>query len=83
MWINFQATKPFAVKVYVGGVNAVSREAKIITKEMKKRRKKVCFSISLNYFTFRAWLMLTTGFLAAGTGQIHSGLCCPACSTLA
>ena len=26
MWINFRAEKPFAVKIYIGGVNAVSGE---------------------------------------------------------
>lgn len=28
MWINFTAVRPFAVKVYVGGINAVSGESK-------------------------------------------------------
>ncbi|TVY84931.1 Ubiquitin-60S ribosomal protein L40 [Lachnellula suecica] len=41
MWINFTATKPFAVKVYVGGVNAVSGESKAITEVTKERRKKL------------------------------------------
>jgi hypothetical protein len=41
MWINFKATKPFAVKVYVGGVNAVSGEPKVITEEMTAKRREV------------------------------------------
>jgi len=45
MWIKFQATKPFAVKVYVGGVNAVSGEVKVVTEEMKAKRKEVRFHI--------------------------------------
>ncbi|TVY86618.1 Ubiquitin [Lachnellula willkommii] len=39
MWINFTATKPFAVKVYVGGVNAISGESKVVTDATKQRRK--------------------------------------------
>jgi ubiquitin len=31
MWINFDAKRPFAVKVYVGGVNAISGESKVET----------------------------------------------------
>jgi ubiquitin len=31
MWIKFDATRPFAVKVYVGGVNAISGESKVET----------------------------------------------------
>jgi len=31
MWIKFDATRPFAVKVYVGGVNAISGESKVQT----------------------------------------------------
>ena len=26
MWVNFQAQAPFAIKIFVGGINAVSRE---------------------------------------------------------
>jgi len=37
-WINFEATRPFAVKVYVGGVNAISGEAMTETEETVKRR---------------------------------------------
>lgn len=28
MWINFSSSRPFAIKIYVGGVNAVSGESK-------------------------------------------------------
>lgn len=45
MWINFTTSKPFAVKVYVRGVNAVSGEAKVVTEEMKGRRREVCWFI--------------------------------------
>jgi ubiquitin len=31
MWINFDAKRPFAIKVYVGGVNAISGESKVET----------------------------------------------------
>ncbi|TVY18395.1 Ubiquitin [Lachnellula arida] len=41
MWINFTATKPFAVKVYVGGVNAISGESKVVTDATKQRRKEL------------------------------------------
>lgn len=39
MWINFIASAPFAVKVYVGGVNAVSGEPSIETSATKLRRQ--------------------------------------------
>ncbi|KAK3044758.1 hypothetical protein LTS18_000440, partial [Coniosporium uncinatum] len=38
MWINSEATQPFAFNVYVGGVNAISGEAMIETEETAKRR---------------------------------------------
>ena len=31
MWITFKVEKPFAIKVYVGGVNAISGDSKKIT----------------------------------------------------
>jgi ubiquitin len=36
MWINFDAKRPFAVKVYVGGVNAISGESKVETLQQSK-----------------------------------------------
>ena len=41
MWINFTASAPFAVKVYVGGVNTVSGESKVETPSTIQRRKKL------------------------------------------
>jgi len=41
MWINFTASNPFAVKVYVGGVNAISGESKVVTDVTKQRRREV------------------------------------------
>ncbi|TVY45483.1 Ubiquitin-60S ribosomal protein L40 [Lachnellula occidentalis] len=41
MWIKFTAMKPFAVKVYVGGVNAISGESKVVTDATKQRRKEL------------------------------------------
>ncbi|KAI0863541.1 hypothetical protein F4860DRAFT_511931 [Xylaria cubensis] len=38
MWISFTATEPFMIKVYAGGVNAVSGEHKLETIETKMRR---------------------------------------------
>ncbi|KAI0486988.1 hypothetical protein F4859DRAFT_527147 [Xylaria cf. heliscus] len=38
MWIDFRADRKFMVKVYVGGVNAVSGEHRIETPETKTRR---------------------------------------------
>lgn len=38
MWINFRAKDPFMIKVYAGGVNAVSGEHKLETLETKMRR---------------------------------------------
>ncbi|KAI0195797.1 hypothetical protein EV127DRAFT_358309 [Xylaria flabelliformis] len=38
MWINFTADEPFMIKVYAGGVNAVSGEHKLETIETKMRR---------------------------------------------
>jgi hypothetical protein len=44
LWINFEATRPFGVKVYAGNINAVSGELKKDDKEgpsepVLKRRK--------------------------------------------
>ena len=44
MWVNFEASKPYAIKIYVGGVNAVSGEpshenaATILRRRTKVRR---------------------------------------------
>ncbi|KAI0454638.1 hypothetical protein F5B21DRAFT_524455 [Xylaria acuta] len=38
MWIEFKADSPFMVKIYAGGVNAVSGEHNLETPETKKRR---------------------------------------------
>jgi hypothetical protein len=40
MWINFESKQNFAVKVYVGGVNAVSGEPSTDTGETRARRYK-------------------------------------------
>ncbi|KAK6194028.1 pyridoxine biosynthesis protein [Pestalotiopsis sp. IQ-011] len=40
MWINFSATRPFAVKVHVGGVNAVSGLPRDDGKDTEKTREK-------------------------------------------
>ncbi|QSZ31442.1 hypothetical protein DSL72_001007 [Monilinia vaccinii-corymbosi] len=39
MWINFKSTHPFAVKIYVGGVNAVSGEPAAESLATNLRRK--------------------------------------------
>jgi ubiquitin len=39
MWIKFDATRPFAVKAYVGGVNAISGEPKVETLATIQQRK--------------------------------------------
>ena len=41
MWIKFKATSPFAVKVYVGGINAVSGEAVNESKATAERRRQL------------------------------------------
>jgi hypothetical protein len=46
MWINFSASKPFAVKVCVGSVNAVSGESKVATDAVKQRRREVRYLAS-------------------------------------
>ncbi|KAI0551392.1 hypothetical protein F4679DRAFT_137452 [Xylaria curta] len=38
MWINFDADHPFMIKIYAGGVNAVSGEHNMETVETKMRR---------------------------------------------
>lgn len=38
MWINFEATDPFLIKIYVGGVNAVSGEPRNETQATHRRR---------------------------------------------
>lgn len=38
MWINFTSPSKFAVKIYVGGVNAVSGEPSLETEQTKRRR---------------------------------------------
>ncbi|KAI0437492.1 hypothetical protein F4803DRAFT_538441 [Xylaria telfairii] len=38
MWINFKAKDPFMIKVYAGGINAVSGEHNLETLETKMRR---------------------------------------------
>ena len=39
MWVNFNSVKPFAVKVLVGGVNAISGESKTDTVATALRRQ--------------------------------------------
>jgi hypothetical protein len=39
MWINFTSNSPFAIKVYLGSVNAVSGEAAAETADTKLRRQ--------------------------------------------
>jgi hypothetical protein len=41
MWINFQSRDKFAVKIYVGGVNAVSGEPSTDTEQTRARRYKL------------------------------------------
>ncbi|EMC98655.1 hypothetical protein BAUCODRAFT_103027 [Baudoinia panamericana UAMH 10762] len=41
MWINFKSRDPFAVKIYVGGVNAISGEPARETAETMMRRLKL------------------------------------------
>lgn len=100
MWIKFTATKPFAVKVYVGGVNAISGESKVVTDATKQRRKEV--RCNWNFFKFnfcslqnvklvpnQSSVLGSVGnitnllFTAIVTKEIHSGLCCTSCATLA
>lgn len=37
MWINFKANSPFAIKIYVGGVNAISGDPALETEATMKR----------------------------------------------
>jgi ubiquitin len=39
MWINFHSKQPYAIKIYVGGVNAVSGEPAVETAATKLRRQ--------------------------------------------
>ncbi|KAF8852869.1 ubiquitin-domain-containing protein [Acephala macrosclerotiorum] len=39
MWINFKGRRPFAIKIYVGGINAVSGEPAVETSGTLQRRK--------------------------------------------
>lgn len=39
MWINFKGCRPFAIKIYVGGINAVSGEPAVETSGTLQRRK--------------------------------------------
>ncbi len=41
MWINFTSKEPFAIKIYLGGVNAVSGESARETAETMLRRHKL------------------------------------------
>lgn len=41
MWIKFTATEPFAIKIYVGGVNAISGESYNEENETTIRRSKI------------------------------------------
>lgn len=41
MWINFQSATPFAIKIYLGGVNAISGEPVNETSETLMRRFKL------------------------------------------
>ncbi|TDZ29306.1 hypothetical protein C8035_v011306 [Colletotrichum spinosum] len=41
MWINFSASAPFAVKIYVGGVNAVSGFPMTANDQTKAKRKRM------------------------------------------
>lgn len=38
MWINFKSSKPFAIKVIVGGINAISGEPEQEDEESRLRR---------------------------------------------
>lgn len=44
MWISFTSNNKFAVKVYVGGVNAISGEPSLETEQTKQRRYKLLSS---------------------------------------
>lgn len=44
MWISFTSKSKFAIKVYVGGVNAISGEPSIETEHTKQRRHKLLSS---------------------------------------
>jgi hypothetical protein len=39
LWINFEAQRPFAVKIYVGDINAISGEQKVEIKAGLNRRR--------------------------------------------
>jgi hypothetical protein len=39
MWINFESKQPFAIKLYAGGINAVSGEPKTEDLATMLRRK--------------------------------------------
>ena len=41
MWIDFESKLPYAVKIYVGGINAISGEPAIETAESRARRRKL------------------------------------------
>ncbi|KAK9415071.1 putative Ubiquitin-like domain-containing protein [Seiridium unicorne] len=43
LWVNFEATKPFAIKIYAGGVNAISGEHMNEDLDTKFRRLKKYF----------------------------------------
>lgn len=44
MWINFSSKMPYAVKIYVGGINAVSGEPMVETAATILRRRQLLAS---------------------------------------
>ncbi|TAQ88704.1 hypothetical protein B7494_g2968 [Chlorociboria aeruginascens] len=40
MWVKFDSSRPFAVKLYVGGINAISGESMIETEKTTEQQKK-------------------------------------------
>lgn len=60
MWINFEAYRPFAIRIYVGGINAISGESQLETVDTFERRKqKLINSESIQDYVvtpFQSWL---------------------------
>ena len=71
MWIRFKSEKQFAIKIYVGNVNAVSGEPAIETEEVQLRRiKKLIDQKSLQDYIITPQQRWLDG-IAIGSGKVR------------
>lgn len=77
MWINFTANRPFAIKIYVGGVNAVSGEPAIEDMSSKIRRcERLAKGKSIQDYVIVPWQKWLDG-IATESGKVRQFVAMP------